>query len=78
MESEIQPLILLESAASIARADKENIAARTNDIRFKGNLQGDGESTTATIMLPGTRFRQDEPLFDFLEVKILCRFFFLA
>src|ERR1039458_752891 len=61
IESDIQPLILDESAAlaeSAVRAETTNRNART---RFTRNLQGIGKSRTGTIMLPHAPFRQHLP-----------------
>jgi hypothetical protein len=78
VESEIQPLILFESAALAARPIRANVARTKTGTRFTGNLQGNGESRTGTIMRVPLPVRQGNKVIALSLLKLRPENFYLA
>src|ERR1035437_2334955 len=82
IESEIQPLILVESAARAATTANEKTTTSKAMVRFIVPSSGLGNSVPASIMLPNPMIRQGVGRFDFWRAVGLepaaCYFFWLS
>jgi hypothetical protein len=65
MESEIQPLILLESAARAASNANEKTTTNEATIRFTSNLLGNTGFSPSAMMAYGTAAGQAGPVYGF-------------